>query len=425
MVAIGLVVLLAHFSLVTLGRKGRESGDFQCNREFGRRFLAGEWMYAGDPHLCFNYMPISALYWSPFAVVPVTFGLAMRYAAGLACLGLILCWLRQMMPERGRSAFAAIALAILLGLRYIIRDLDDGGPHLMLLAMLVGGAWCVRRAWLKTGAAFWGLSIALKMTPVLLLPFLLWRREWRLAVCTSIATALWIVLPAVWMGPASWWAHQREWNQVALAACSGTATEDMEKNDVRASNQSLKYALIHCLYHSPEGDPLHTDHAGWSLLNLNRAMARRLAALGMFALFIGWQWFMRRQSDAAHGSNWWLDFSGLLVLMLLFSPVTWVQHLVWLIPALYCIVAVDWSRSPARFIVSILLGFQATVCLLVSPELLGKQNYTILLANHVHTICMLLLLAMLAAARFAIRDDRQTSFEPAVREGISPGRLAA
>ena len=50
--------------------------DFDVHREVGRRFLAGEYLYASG--LCHPYMPSAALYFAPLALFDRGIGLALR-----------------------------------------------------------------------------------------------------------------------------------------------------------------------------------------------------------------------------------------------------------------------------------------------------------------------------------------------------------
>jgi hypothetical protein len=58
--------------------------DFDIHREVGRRFLAGEYLYAND--LCYAYMPIAAMYFSPLALLERSAGLMVRYVLAVGCL---------------------------------------------------------------------------------------------------------------------------------------------------------------------------------------------------------------------------------------------------------------------------------------------------------------------------------------------------
>src|SRR5438128_10228575 len=105
--ALGCVGLLVHLA-VSVVRVGHKIGDYDINREFGRRFLAGEPLYQGGQ--CFNYMPISALYWAPLALVPPRAGMALRYLTALACLFItirILHWMviGEWLVVSGREQF--------------------------------------------------------------------------------------------------------------------------------------------------------------------------------------------------------------------------------------------------------------------------------------------------------------------------------
>jgi hypothetical protein len=395
LVLIGLSAVLWHLAYI-VQRTAHQTGDYHVNREFGRRFLAGESLYEGG--LCFNYMPISALYYAPLALLPATVGLVVRYLAALGCLVLVLRWLQQMNPAVARTPFAVAAVTLVLAAHYLARDFDDGGAHTLLLTLLVGGAWCLWRGRHVLGATWFGLAIALKMTPALLLPFLLWKRQWRTAALTVVAVVAWVVLPAVWLGWQPWWAEQQKWNQVVIGMALGKPSPAMEDNDLHVQNQSLKLALLHGLRTYPEGHPLNESQTGWHGLDLNPRAASMLTMLLMGGLFGGFC-HIARPDTGLQEAAWPVEFAGLWLLMLLLSPVTWVQHLVWTVPALYALMAVDLRARPWGGAVMVLLAVWAVVVLGLNRELLGKATYLMLLGNHLHTACLLTLLGLVVWLR--------------------------
>jgi len=271
------------------------------------------------------------------------------------------------------------------------------------LAMLVGGiyaAWLGRQA--LAGASL-GLAIALKLTPGLLLPFLAWKRQWRLLGWTTAAACFWIALPAFRMGPAAWWDHQQQWNKVILLTFRNGANPANECNDLRVQNQSLRLAFLHGLTAYPPGHPLRAEGGPHlTFLDLPRATARLLAAGGLAVVLAA---FCLITSGAYHGgtdSAWVLDAAGLMLLMLLLSPVTWVQHLVWAIPALYLAVSADWRRRRYGKAAYAMLGLYAVGALALNRSFLGKPVYTWLLAHHLHALCLAILLALTAWLRRSI-----------------------
>jgi hypothetical protein len=413
----GCLTLLAHFTF-SVARVGAKIGDYDINREFGRRFLAGEPLYQGGQ--CFNYMPASALYWAPLALVPPRVGMALRYLTALACLVITLRILHRIvsaahrgsrMGDRGSKQKRAgdlpslifdprcsmlIFATLILSIHYLIRDLDDGGPNLILLAVLLGGTYCIWQGRDILGALWLGLAIAVKLTPGLFLPFLLWKRKLRLLACSIAATFFWILLPAIWMGPVSWWRHQQEWNKVALSIFHDSPDLGRDGNEQRVQNQALKPALLRYMTTYPPGHPLrleeadYVDFLNWPMGLANRAATGILLAIG--AIF----WWCTRRSW--YESDWRIMFgeiAALLLLMLLFSPVTWLQHFVFAIPAVYWIVA-EQQHAP-RAITKWGIGAFAVLALLLNRAFLGRHVYLLLLSYHTHTLSLLVLLAMILA----------------------------
>ncbi len=377
-------------------------GDFNVHRDFGARFLAGTPLYDGD--LCFNYMPISALYYAPLAVFPPFLASILRTTAALACLFFTFRWLGAMVRDRARpGAFREVtfaAMAILLTIQYIFRDLDDGGPHLIYLGMVVGGMVWVRQGREGLAALGFGLVIAIKMSPGLMLPYFAWKRQWRLAGLTAVSTAAWIVLPAIWMGPSSWWEHQGRWNRLAFNIASDGHDAVNEANGLRVQNQALRPAVARFLVAYPPGHPLKLDHpADRDFLDLKPATANRVATLAILGVLGAVAWWSRRPYAGPGDPAWPVEMAAVMILIPLLSPVTWLQHLVFLIPAAYLIVAENRAfRRPGRAEIAA-LWLYATLAIVLSRAVLGRDNSLVLLGYHTHTLAMLLLLGVLMARR--------------------------
>ncbi len=149
--------------------------------------------------------------------------MALRYLTALACLFITIRILDRMVSGEwlvvsgrkrflstrssvdprssmlnSRSSILIIVTLILCG-HYLIRDFDDGGPNVILLAILLGGVYCIWQGRDIMGAFWLGLAIAVKITPGLVLPYFLWKGRWRAAAYTTTATLLWIVVPGIWM----------------------------------------------------------------------------------------------------------------------------------------------------------------------------------------------------------------------------------
>jgi hypothetical protein len=299
----------------------------------------------------------------------------------------------------------------------------DGGPNLILLAILVGGIYCAWRGRESLAGLWFGLAIALKMTPALFLPFMIWKRRWRLAAWTTVATLGWIALPAVFMGPANWWEHQNAWNQVALSVLLDSQDQLREGNEVRVQNQALKPALRRYLETYPPGHILRLNHpADRPILDLSPSLANRLANLGLLGLLAGFVVWSRRPLRGYDDPAWLLESSGVLILVLLLSPLVWLQHVVFMLPAIYLIVAQDGAIRKLPRPAAVVIWLYIVLSLVLNRELLGLRNYLVLLSYHSHTLCMLLILGLLMALRPTVaRADRDPSALPA----LPARRLAA
>jgi len=155
-ILVSVIVVAIHLVAIT-DRRTRHLGDFDVSREFGRRYVAGEPLYKGGLH--YPYMPTAALSFAPLSLVDPGVGFLLRYVVALGCLWLTLqmldrmVWARRDADASGR--LAAAALTLMLASHYLLRDLDNGGPHLILLAIVVGGIYCVwkgRGGWARSGS---------------------------------------------------------------------------------------------------------------------------------------------------------------------------------------------------------------------------------------------------------------------------------
>jgi Glycosyltransferase family 87 len=188
-IACGIILITIDLVAVTL-RRMRQSGDFDISMEFGRRFVSGGHLYQGGLH--FPYLPGAAMFYAPFALLPRPLAFLMLYSLAILGLWLVMRVLAMMVygPDPVLRAWSWQAIVtLILGSHYIVRDLDDGGPNLILLALVTGTIY-LASAEREVGAAVClGAAAAFKPTTGIFIPFLVWKRRWRLAAYSALATA--------------------------------------------------------------------------------------------------------------------------------------------------------------------------------------------------------------------------------------------
>jgi hypothetical protein len=396
------VVIAAQWFEILHSHGGR-GGDYSLSREFGRRFLYHEDLYGHGLH--YPYMPSAAMYFAPLALFGFSTGLLLRYCAALVCLWLSLRMMQTMVraanPQLAELleglGFQITALTVLLASHYVLRDLDDGGPHLILLAMLVAGVFNAWKGNDGFAAGWFGLATALKANCGLFLPFLLWKRQWRLAILTTFAALFWIALPALWMGPESWWRHQQQWNTVALRSALGNPIPGAAENELRVQNQALRPAILSVASH-------------WSADVRTSAMLADATMVLVFAVCC-WAWRFPYQDPYKdqRDPRWPLESATVMLLVLLLSPVTWTQHLVMVIPTLFLIIAQGLGVGGLSRIGKSGLALFAVLALVLNRSVVGKSAYLTLLGYHIHTVAMLIMLALLLVYRPCVPSSQDHS----------------
>lgn len=399
LLTVGLVLAAAVHGYIVAFQRSFHFRDIDIHREIGRRFLSGEYLYAND--YCYAYVPTAGLYFAPLTLMGRNESLALRYMVAVGCIAVTAFLFHRMMygtdKSKGRSHRLARVGAVVLTLQFIIADLDDGGPHLILLAILTCGIYAiwVGREWV--GAVLFGLGIALKITPALFVLLFLWKRQWRVAFYTVLATIFWIVLPAVHMGPTSWWEHQTEWTRNAALSLLDQQAAGRQENEQQMANLSLRHTLMRYLVTYPESHRLRQiDSAYKPVLDLSPRFATLIVVsvtLGLLGLFA---WSSRESFQGPRDTAWPRDCAGVLILALLLSPITWNQHLVWLMPAVFIVVAAARTMSYAGYV---MLGVYVLFTAVLSHELLGRVRWEALKSYHPLGIAMLILFGLLLKSK--------------------------
>jgi len=311
-IPIGLAVSSLVLYIAVLAGSGHQ--DLDAYLSAGRDLLAGRPLYDAflhhpfpDPTLrpAYIYPPVFAvliapLTWLPRVVAGWTWLLAMQAALALS----ITVMVRYLNPP-----WAARWVALVLTFTFfpLLVDVAQGQTNLLVVALLVLGVVGILRGQSQAGA-WLGVAAAIKITPLLLLGWLLFQRRWRAAGFLGLGFAG-ATAAGMLVRPSD---TVTFFGQVLPALARGTAYY---------SNQSLAGVLGRLLTTNPYTNP-------WVAVPWESGLA-----VGAALALLGW-WAL---------SSWRLDptaaaFSFLPLLPLL-SSVTWEHHLVVLLPLIWLSVA--------------------------------------------------------------------------------------
>jgi hypothetical protein len=161
---------------------------FRSDAEWDRVYLqaardlrAGVGPYAHD--FGYLYPPFQAWAAIPFTYLPLRLGLAAWLAVNLACLSLLLRWawrlagggrLQPLTAAPWQDHVAAV-VGTCCGLFYLMNCLAHRQTDVVNAALLLGGCTLLFRGAALRAAVCFGLAAAMKCTPLLWMPYLIWR----------------------------------------------------------------------------------------------------------------------------------------------------------------------------------------------------------------------------------------------------------
>jgi hypothetical protein len=146
----------------------------------GQQVLHGRDLYPSDPKAYFDfiYPPLSAI----LLAIPSYFGKIPLYIS-LCVLNAVAWWvtalLSNAMTGSGRTPAPWLAaLPSIVTISFVFDMFDLGQPNLILLAMMLLGFWLLQHGRPWASGSMFALATAIKVFPVAVLPYLLWRRQW-------------------------------------------------------------------------------------------------------------------------------------------------------------------------------------------------------------------------------------------------------
>lgn len=356
---------------------------------------ANWWRHGGDIYSYlhpgtsygFTYPPFALLCLLPLSLFNWPGAVVLALLVNLGCAALLLHWLvGPLIRRQGWHRWGALVLAgSLLAVFGPVRDsISFGQVNLVLLVLVLADLRLLTRdrADLPAGggAAAWagvgiGLAGAVKLTPLLFIGYLLLAREWRAARVAG-GTFLGATALAALVAPAEsveYWTH--------------TIRETGRVGDLGyVSNQSLLGLYTR----------LHLDAPGrWPWL------------IAVLAVLAAWAVLIHRSAPASQDRpDHRTGFALTGVAACLASPVTWVHHLVWVLPALVLLLDIGLRRPDRRW----LLGVVAVAYLVFSIGLVWiaapATGLAYLLGANAGTWVCLALLGLLPVADAPPRRDR-------------------
>jgi alpha-1,2-mannosyltransferase len=287
----------------------------------------------------FTYPPFAAVSMLPMELVSWYTAVAVSILLTTAASVLLLYWLvLPAVRRRGWPVWYAMGMAaVLFGALEPVRDTYSFGQvNLLLMALVYADLWLLSRGSSGPGGSREGrfagvgigLATAIKLTPAVFIGYLLVARRYReAAVAAGTATGATLLAALVMPGASRVFWTEALWDTGRIGSLG------------YVSNQSLRGLLARL-------DPTGGGGLVW--------------ALAVLVVLVIWGYRVRQAGDDQ------LGFALTGVVACLVSPVTWVHHLVWLIPALVLLADDGLTRLREGAGRGRLVGAMAIFVLLVS-----------------------------------------------------------
>lgn len=414
---IAFLTLLVVFLIVRAATKDR--GVLLRNRIFAERLLDGTDPYEGGLHT--PYPLTWALFHSSLLFLPVTLERIVWCAGQIALLAALILALtratRAQAPRSKRREMWIVALALILTSRFWIRDMAGGGSNLLIAGLTMFGciiAYRTCRHRRLLGGALVGLACALKLTPLLFLPFFVLARRTGLALVSAAFAAAFLAAPALVIGIDRYVEISGRW----LGGVVGFLGQNDLTGDAGAiipfewMNQSLRNAVFRFTTSLEPPHPAYRD-----LLQLSATTATWIYRGLALALLGASAWILRpgdRNADAAESVRrddpvgWFGRCAWVFLLMLLLSPISWRAHFVSTLPAIFLISLHAFAGNRGRGLSITVLVLFALLAPGTNETFWGKDGKMLLQAHYTVTLATLVLLPALA---WIIRHPQ--AFDPA------------
>jgi hypothetical protein len=355
------------------------------------RLRDGDLYRAGTTYL---YPPFTAWATLPFVWLSHDVGRLAFVTLNLGCVIFLLrgAWrlagggLLDEPAERWAALWGAVC-----GIFYLHNCLVHQQTDVIIAALLVGGCLALARGRDLLGATGLGLAAAMKCTALLWVPYLLWRRRpaaagWLVAVALGVN-----LLPDLVSRPPSGGTWLGEFGSRFLRPLADRDHVPGSWGSDIVFNQSLSGAAQRWLMTAPRwgADDCTVERSGASVSPLT--VRGLLLAVEAVLLLLAAHAFGRPLRPAADRDREPLEYSVVLLLMLLLSPMSSMAHFGTLVLPGFCLARRAVGRRD-RVLIALLLA-AATLALASNKDLLGGRLYTVALWGGCVMLNTLLLLA--------------------------------
>jgi len=388
----------------------RRPGDFEGYLVVGKLVLADRHIYLDAGHGVNTWPPFFSLLCVPLVLLAAPTPYLARgfwLLLNLALLVLVLRLIAQLVYRRElhlRAESDGLSLAapellvpLLISDRFVSGNFDHMQINIVTFALALSGLYLQARGRELAGGTALGCAAAIKVMPVLFIPYLAYRGRWRAAVAAAVSAAALSLSPILVFGWNRFWAYVIAWR---AAVTEGWGVGKMNQSVFAMWDRLLGHGMLPLTAEGVGTVP----ESGSQLVTVATVFSCAVVAVLALWLFRG----------AARPDGWTAlaEWSVVFIAGALFGPVCWKAYLVvLLLPNTLLFAAWRSSGLDARTRRTIgwLLAGSVVFGTLPTPGLVGKQLAGRLDMSSVVTFSALIVLgaSFWLRARLATSDSGQ------------------
>lgn len=400
-------------------RRGAESEFNVCYLRAATRMQARQTIHRDEP-VAYAYPPAMAMLVMPLTKLPAPAALGVWYLINVFAVSAVAAGSWRLIG--GSSILrleghwlAVFWLAVLLSFRFVSAPLENQQFDAVIAALVVAGCLCLRGERPLAGALWLGAAAAMKCTPLLFAPYLVWRGRLKAACLMMLAAVALNRAPDFVWPQASGQSYLGDWCGMYLAKVGRSAPGVWDSDLVL--NQSLSGLMNRF---AQAGLPLSIDRlpSGTAALAPQTVATIRWLTYGMsLGLLAVTAWRFGRPGASRSTLDLGAEAGAIVCLMLLLSPMSSKAHYVVLVLPCMLFARALLERRHAAF--RLLLPFLLITGPLTSKGLTGKPLGDLTLAWGFPTWFALMLLAamwlLLPAAWAKVSEAVEPERHPAER----------
>lgn len=263
----------------------------------------------------------------------------------LFCSAAALVSVRMMASVTGINRLTRASLltgvAVLLSLGLILNDLVMGNANLIVLATLVGTLYFYRQGREYMAGAVLAAGVSLKLLPLIFVFYFVYRMRFRLVAATLAALPVYLLLvPMIAFGPVQGKTLINGWVD-NLYGTTAQAKSSWTKSDwsYTGTNQSLR-AVLHRYLRPVKNEQVRRSFISVNIASLSHRSIELIYAGLVVCLGLGLLIVMpAHRPPGVHSDRQLYEYGLVIIAMLLVSPITWINYLIYLLVVYFVLVS--------------------------------------------------------------------------------------